>query len=231
MTDEEPIPSAGARAPGLVARWRLGLAMRIGGMVLGAALVVLLWIRWDYTAFMAWKGEAGPVPFFAVLAVLPAFGVPTTPFYVMAGVLFGVAGGLAGSALSLGVNLLLCYWIAHSGLKGWVEFVLRKTRYDLPTLEGGRALRFALLVKFAPGAPTFLKNYLIALSGVSFAVYFCLSFVVTMAWATGFIVLGESMLDRDFGQAAWALGALGLAGLTGWAVMRWWRGKRLGPRD
>lgn len=227
MSGEDPIPTACEHAPEPEARRRRGLVARVCGVALLAAFVVFLWIRWDYAALMAWKEEAGPIPFFAALAVLPAFGVPTTPFYVAAGVLFGVAGGLAGSALSLSLNLLLCYWIAHSGLKGWLESMLRKTRYDLPTLEGGRALRFALLVKLAPGAPTFLKTYLIALSGVSFVVYFWLSFVVTMVWAAGFIVLGESLLDRDFGQAAWALGALALAGLVGWAVLRWRLGKRL----
>ncbi len=76
-----------------------------------------------------------------------------------------------------------------------------------------------------------MKTYLIALSGVSFAVYFWLSFVVTMVWAAGFIVLGESMLDRDFGQAAWALGALAVAGLAGWGIVRLWRGKRRGVVD
>lgn len=193
-------------------------------MVAFAAAVVLLWIRYDAEAFAAWKAEAGPVPFFAALAVLPAFGVPTTPFYVLAGALFGVAGGLAGSAASLAVNLLLCYWIGRrSGLRPWLAQRLRRWSRDLPELEGGRALRFALLVKFVPGAPTFLKNYLLILAGVPFRLYFGLSFVVTMAWAAGFIVLGESMQDRDFGQAAWALGGLAVLGLAVWLGVRYWR--------
>lgn len=152
MTGKDQHPTPDHAAPERGARRRRGMVIRAGGTTAVAAFVVLLWIHWDYAAFMAWKEEAGPLPFFAALAVLPAFGVPTTPFYVLAGILFGVVGGLAGSALSLVLNLLLCYWIAHSGLKGWLESLLRKTRYDLPTLEGGRAMRFALLVKLAPGA-------------------------------------------------------------------------------
>ena len=192
-------------------------------------VVAVVWIRFDHGAFEAWREEAGPVPFFAALAVLPAFGVPTTPFYVLAGAMFGVAGGLAGSAASLALNLLLCYWIGQrSGLRHWLKRRLRRWSRDLPELEGRRAIRFALLVKFVPGAPTFLKNYLLILAGVPFRVYFGLSFVVTMAWAAGFIVLGESMLDRDFGQASWAAGGLAALALAVWLGARYWRGRRDG---
>ena len=143
---------------------------------------------------------------------------------MLAGATFGVAGGLVGSAVSLAINLLLCYWIGHrSGLRSWLTRRLSRWSRELPEMEGGRALRFALIVKLAPGAPTFLKTYLLVLAGVPFRLYFVLSFVVTMAWAAGFIVLGESMQDRDFTQAAWAVGGLVALGLVVALGVRCWR--------
>jgi uncharacterized membrane protein YdjX (TVP38/TMEM64 family) len=202
------------------------------GLLVGLVLAVTLalWMWWDQEAFMEWKRDAGALPFFAALAVLPAFGVPTTPFYLLAGATFGVAGGLLGSAISLAVNLLLCFWIARSGLRKWLEAALKRTRYRLPVVADGRVIRFALLVKFTPGAPTFIKTYLIAIAGVPFWLFFLLSYVVTMAYAAGFIVLGESMLDRDFGQAAWALAVLVVLGVAIWFGRRWWQ-RRNGPGD
>src|SRR5690606_24541820 len=99
----------------------------------------------------------------------------------------------------------------------------------LPEEGDRRAVRFALLVKFTPGAPTFIKTYLIAIAGVPFWLYFLLSYMVTMVYAAGFIVLGESMLERDFGQAAWALGALVALALLVWLGVRLWRGRNGAP--
>lgn len=200
--------------------WRWGAA----GLLVAALVAAALWWRWwDLSAFFAWQREAGPVPFFLALAILPAIGFPTTPFYVLAGAMFGVVGGLIGSAVSLAINLLLCFWIARSGLRRWLEAILARTAYRLPTMEGSRAIGFALLVKLTPGAPTTIKTYIIALSGVPFWAYFVLSFTITFAWAAGFIVLGESLLDRDFGQAGWALAALALLALAVWWGRRFWK--------
>jgi uncharacterized membrane protein YdjX (TVP38/TMEM64 family) len=198
---------------------------RIAGVVAFLVLVAAFALVWDPEAFQEWKQEAGPLPFFAALAVLPAFGVPTTPFYLLAGATFGVAGGLAGSAISLALNLLLCFWIARGALRRWLQAALARTKYRLPEQSDRRVIRFALLVKFTPGAPTFIKTYLIAISGVPFWLYFLLSYTVTMVYAAGFIVLGESMLDRDFSQAAWALGALVLLAVVVGVVVRRTRGR------
>jgi uncharacterized membrane protein YdjX (TVP38/TMEM64 family) len=202
--------------------WGAGRILRWLGAAAVVGMVVVMWRVWDYEALIEWKRQAGMVPFFLALAVLPAFGVPTTPFYLLAGATFGVGVSLAGSALSLGANLLLCYWIAHSALRPWLLRLLAGRGIRIPTLDRTRAFRFSLLVKLAPGAPTFVKTYLIALAGVPFAIYFVLSFVTTLAWGAGFIVLGESILDRNFSQAGFALGVLAAlaVGLTWWVRRR-----------
>ncbi len=212
--ENEPLDVSVGRRKARLLRW--------AGIAAVLVCVALMWRTWDYQAFIEWKRQAGLLPFFVALAILPAFGVPTTPFYILAGATYGVAVGLLGSAISLVVNLLLCYWITHSGLRPFLLRLLERRNIRIPTFERGRAWRFALLVKLAPGAPTFAKTYLIALAGVSFPIYFALSFVTTMAWGAGFIVLGESMLERKFGPAVWVLGALAVLAL----VATWWVRRR-----
>ncbi|MFC4729631.1 TVP38/TMEM64 family protein [Coralloluteibacterium thermophilus] len=166
------------------------------------------WLLWDPEAFAAWREDAGVVPFFLAMAVLPALGVPVTPFFVMAGATFGIRIGLLGSAVALALNLILSYWIAHGGLRPWLESLLARTRYSVPDFGGEGALRFTILVKLAPGVPLFIKHYLLGLAGVPFPIYFGVSAAITGVYATAFVVLGESLLERDVGVGAGAVAVL-----------------------
>jgi uncharacterized membrane protein YdjX (TVP38/TMEM64 family) len=179
-----------------------------------------VWLAWDHESFARWQEEAGPLPFFVALAIMPAFGLPTTPFYLLAGATFGTGLALAGSAASLAVNLALCYWIARSGVRPRLKRWLEGRGHRLPVVTPGREYRFALVMKLMPGVPTFMKNYLICLSGVPFAVYFTVAFIFTFLYAAAFIVLGDSLYEQDFSDTAWALGGLAVLGLGGWYLYR-----------
>jgi uncharacterized membrane protein YdjX (TVP38/TMEM64 family) len=199
--------------------WRV-----VRGVLFTLSLLALLWVwrEWDQDAFFAWKREAGPVPFFAALAILPALGVPTTPFFLLAGMTFGVAVGLVGTAASLAINMMLCFWIAHSGLREWLRRLLARWGKELPRMEPKQALRFALLVKLAPGVPTFVKQYALGLSGLKVLPYFLVSFLITMPYAAAFVVLGESVFDFDWQQAIGALVVLVVLSAALYALRRWW---------
>lgn len=186
-------------------------------------LVLALWITTDREAIRAWKAEAGPVPFFIALTVLPAIGFPATPFFVLAGALYGIWVGLLGTAAAVGANLLLCYWLANGKMRPWLERILSRSKYRLPNFAASRsnALRFTVLMRIAPGLPTFAKNYAVGMTGVPFRIYFGVSFVLTMLYAASFIVLGESIFDRDFSSMGIVLGVLALAGIAAlWIKVR-----------
>ncbi|WP_303854324.1 hypothetical protein, partial [Salinicola salarius] len=74
--------------------------------------------------FVGWGGvprEAletlHPLALLIAMAGLPALGIPMTPFYILAGLRFGVPGGLLFSAVATLLNLLLCYAIARGQLR------------------------------------------------------------------------------------------------------------------
>jgi len=190
---------------------------------LGLLALLWAWYNWDQAAFLAWKQEVGPVTFFAALAILPAIGVPTTPFFVLAGMTFGLTVGLLGTAVSLAINMVLCFWIAHSGLRTPLRQLLARWGRELPQVEGREALRFAVLIKLAPGVPAFVKQYALGLSGIRFGPYFLVSFLITLPYAFAFVVLGESIFAFDWEQGVGAL--LALLGLSGavWGVRYWWQ--------
>ncbi len=199
-------------------------ALRVAGLVLLAGLLYLLWSHWQSGALAAWKREASPVVFFATQAILPIFGVPTTPFFVVAGTTFGVRVGLLGTLAALAVNLTACYWIAQSGLRGVVERWLRRLGYEMPDFDGSKksAVRLSLAVKLAPALPGALKNYVLGMVGVPFGIFFGLSMLITGAYAAVLIVLGESLIEHDLVT----LGAIAGACLVLAVGFVWWRRRR-----
>jgi uncharacterized membrane protein YdjX (TVP38/TMEM64 family) len=194
-----------------------------------AGLALLVWTLWDRTAMTAWMSEARPLQYFVAAALLTTLGAPITPIFLVAGATFGVRVGLFGSFVALTASLVLTYWVARSGLRPWLESLLRRFGHELPNFgePGKSALRFALMVKLAPGVPAFLKNQALALAGVPFPLYLGLSLLITGAYVAALVLLGESLLEHDLGLtlALTAGAALAVA-----IVLLLWRRRRAGRR-
>lgn len=187
------------------------------------ALLLALWLFWNYELILSWKREADPLSFFLLMAVLPAFGFPITPLFVLAGAVFGSALGLVGSLLALAMNLLLCHWIAHSGFRPYLQRLLARTRHRLPSFDGHQrsALQFTLLLRITPGVPLFVKNYLLGFSDIPLKLHFGVSILLTGVYGAGFVLLGESMLEHNLLEAIIGLSLLILISLAVLRLRRW----------
>lgn len=140
---------------------------------------------------------AGAVPFFAGLALLPLIGLPVTPFYMLGGAVFGEWICLAGVSVSLLLNLLLSYAMAHCWLSAGLERLLsRRGRPRLPEVKGRNIWVYTLAIRLAPGPPLCIKNYLVALAGVPLGPYLLVSWPIAMGYAAGFIIVGDSLTHR-----------------------------------
>ncbi|HKQ68510.1 MAG TPA: VTT domain-containing protein [Polyangiaceae bacterium] len=197
------------------------------GAVIVAMLAFFVWSGWDSAALLAWKEDASPPVFFGAMSVLPALGVPVTPLFLLAGTTFGVRVGLLGSITALGLNLAICYWIARGGMRPRIEALVRRFDYELPVFEGKsrRTVRFAVAVKLTPGVPAFVKNYVLGMAGVPFALYFGLSMLITGGYAAALVVMGESLFEHDLRQAFAPVAVLAVLGLIGLGT-RWWLKRR-----
>lgn len=145
--------------------------------------------------------DLGFVPFFVAMAVLPVIGFPVTPFYLLAGASFGIWMSLLGTAVSQAVNLALAYWLARRYLSGIIEKLLRKANYKIPVVMPKHFINFTILVKITPGPPNFVKSFILGLAKIPFGIFFLISWPTTMGFAIGVIIFGDSLVDRDFGQA------------------------------
>jgi uncharacterized membrane protein YdjX (TVP38/TMEM64 family) len=184
-------------------------------------IIVALVVRsvWDQQALMAWVGRASPIQFFTMMALLPAVGLPITPFFVLAGATFGAKIGVLGSLVALAANLTGCYWIAQR-IRPRVESLLRRYQYRLPEGAKKHPARTVVAVKLAPVVPAFVKSYALGLSGVPFGIYLGLSMLITGAWAVPLVVLGESLLKHETTRALWAVVAVAALALILWLRRR-----------
>lgn len=217
-------PSSSRRPP-----W-ISWSVRILGGLLLLAFCVWLWKYRDFRTILEWQEDIDPLLFFTLLAILPAFGFPVTPFFVFAGATYGLVTGLGGSWIAIAVNLALSYWVARSGLRPTLIRIFRKTGIRMPDVKADNEVKFTVLVKLAPGVPAFAKNYLLGLADVPFRTFFWISLPITAAYASPFIILGDSVLDRDLGTTAWAVGILVVL-IGGYYAWRRWKGTPKGDSN
>ena len=187
---------------------------------LAAVLIVLLVGIWFAarqvhfgemaTRAVAYFREKGPLPFFVAMALLPAAGVPLSPFTVAAGPVFGPIMGVGNvilcSLLAVAVNVALSYWIASRALRPVVTRLVRWMGYTLPEIRPHATWTVSLLVRIVPGPPFFLQSYLLGLARVPFGVYMIVSTIVPAAYISATILLGDALMRGDrmamFGAAA-----------------------------
>ncbi len=200
--------------------WR-AIAVALPGVVIVLVLLLAIWQHRIDAAITALK-QAGPLPLFAAMVLLPLLGCPASPLYLLAGAALGLRDGIVCAAAAILINLLLTWWLSTRLLHGWLERLLaRWFEVRLATVPPRYAVRFALGVKLLPVVPTFVRNYIIALSGVPFPIFLSVGWVVSFAFAAIVIVLGDSLHDRDYRIAVIAvLAAIALAILARWFARR-----------
>ncbi|MEY2881137.1 MAG: hypothetical protein RLZZ15_3517 [Verrucomicrobiota bacterium] len=220
-----PAPSLPSSAPPAARRrpWLL-----VGGGV--AVVAVLGGIAWGVDAGR-WANEvigalraAGPVVFFAAMAVLPAVGFPLLPFALVAGPAFtpalGVGRVCACAVAAVSANTLLGYWLARRALRPVVERVLPRFGYAVPSLPAGTGWHAVLFVRLAPGLPFCVQSYVLGLLRVPLVPYLVLSTAIPAGYLVAAIA-GLGALQQ--GRTKAALIALAVVGALAAGVQLWRR--------
>jgi uncharacterized membrane protein YdjX (TVP38/TMEM64 family) len=145
--------------------------------------------------------DAGPLPFFAAMAVLPAVGFPLSPFIVMAEPVFGPALGTgrvaADAIVALAANATLSYAAARGLLRPLAAKLVDRMGYRLPEMGSGGAWELTLLVRIVPGPPVFIQGWLLGLARTPFGIYLTVSTLVQSAYLAGLFFLGDALKSGD----------------------------------
>lgn len=143
----------------------------------------------------------GPGVFFLALAVLPALGVPVTPFYLVASRSFGLPLALAGCLAAIAGNTALSYGLARSVMHPVVAWLVERAGRRVPQVRPRDRWMVALLLRITPGPPFFIQSYVLALGGIPFRIYMIVSLAVAWLYGTALIIFGETLLSGSVQKA------------------------------
>ena len=162
-------------------------------------------LRGSFAGAMGQVRAAGPLVFFAAMAVLPALGMPISVFILMAGPAFapqlGRGGVLAACAVSNLLSISLGYWLARRWLRPWLQKFVERSGHKVPQVARADQFEVALLLRITPGPPFFLQNFLLGLGEIPFPLYLAVSWLVVMLNTTGLVIFGAALVNGKAREA------------------------------
>ncbi len=225
-TPPPPLPPAAAPpspAPprGWRARGRHLWQAHPRALLLGLLLLVglpLLWGHLDLARLHTWAEHVNPALLFAALVLLPLATVPVTPLNLLAGIRFGLGGGLAFVAAAILCQHLLAYAAARA-LPQFLRAKLDPLRRRLPAQAHRDATIFTALI---PGAPYWAQLYVLPLIGVPPLIFLTLSTSLHAIRSLTAVIAGQVSDDPSVG---WVLVLATYSGLL--AVACFFAGRRM----
>ena len=183
------------------------------GAVIACGLGFLLLRQIGVDTALGWVKEiwerlqaAPPIVFFGAMAILTVFPVPLTPFYIVAGPLFGVLTSLLWIPPAIVLNNLIAYTLTTSLLRPWLQKIVAKRGLSIPTFKSRKEQNlFIAMVRITPGFPYFLQSLVLGLAGVERLPFLVISLAVHMIFVVGFLVLGRSAFNGEYGVAVIAI--------------------------
>lgn len=151
---------------------------------------------------------APPLLVFLAVVLLPLSGFPASPLYMLSGGIWGLSGGCFVAGVATIISLALSHRIGRSFLSPVLERLLRARSITIPKVSSRNQLIIILIVRFTPGVPFALQNYLLALAGVPFGPFMLVSVPINCAFVAGFILMGDSLFSGEIGGILMATAVL-----------------------
>lgn len=216
-------PSVGA-PPAWLARLKvfiLGAAL-LGGLLLAG---LILWSGLgpsDLLAGIEWTVDFladHPVLLFLGIALLPAIGFPVSILCVVGGAVFGREHGILIGAgicvLGVWVNVIWMYFLSAYPMREIVSRMLAYLGYTIPVLSNKQGFRLTLVIRFTPGVPLMIQNYLLGVVRIPFKNYWPISLFQQGLYCGAIAITGGSLLE---GNSAYVIAAIGFLVVVGVAL-------------
>lgn len=164
------------------------------------AISALVWYKGglDLEALHAWAEDMNGALVFLALTVLPLVGFPVSVLHAVAGAKFGLGLGLALVGLSIALQLFASYAIVRAA----PDFFARRFDWLRQRLPPATHRSLTLFTMVLPGAPYFAQNYVLAVVGVPFRIFFYYSFPIHFGRSVIGVIFGEWSDDLTPGRIA-----------------------------
>lgn len=143
-----------------------------------------------------------PTLFFLGIIVLPGLGIPSTPFFILAGLVYApLIGPLVTIALitsALTLNILWTHLLAAGPGRRLAGYILRKRTDSLPSLSESNRLSIVCLLRISPLIPLFIQNYFLGFSRVPLSQSLIVGAAAQAVYAALFVIFGKALFTgRD----------------------------------
>lgn len=195
-----------------------------GSLVVLALAVGVLWLMAagvEGAAVIQAMNRLGTGPLVVLAAVLPVAGFPISMVYLLIGARFGPVIGLGIVGGVTAVHLLGTHWIARGFLREPLLRLVKRRGHHVPVVPPGENAAIALMVMLAPAIPYFVRNYVLALSGIPLRIYLWVALPIHVLRSYVALFLGEFGSSPSRGGLVF-LGIFYSVKLALFAVVAWW---------
>jgi len=137
------------------------------------------------------------------------------------GARFGPEIGLMVVAGITALHLLGTHWVARGFLRARLQRFIERRNHHVPEVPPGENGAIALMIMLAPGIPYFLRNYVLALSGIPLRIYFAIAMPIHVLRSYVALFLGD-IGSGPSGRAWIFLGIFYGTKLAIFAGVAWW---------
>ena len=169
---------------------KLWLKLAIAAVVIGIVVLALSELV-DWPKVREWMQHLDHGSLLGLMTVLPLMGFSISLIYLVIGAVFGGPMGVLVVAGITALHLLGSHWIGRGFMRKPLERWLEKRKYRLPELSPGEDASVALMAVLVPGPPYFVRNYLLAVSGIPLRIYFWVCWPVYVLRSCIVIFLGD----------------------------------------
>lgn len=199
---------------------------------LAIALIALVAVAWflyvhrgelNRETLTAYGQGLHATTFILAFLVLPLVGFPISIFLFLAGVRFGLQGGMLVSGIAVLFHNFAAFRLAHGLFRSKVRSRLRKAGYNIPSIKPEHRVWFTALWAAIHGPPYIAKLYLLALTDIPLRTYFWVGGPIYVAFCIIPVGAGSAVMNFDMKWIYLLVGAS--AALT---VLGYWLKNRFG---
>jgi uncharacterized membrane protein YdjX (TVP38/TMEM64 family) len=152
------------------------------------------------------------VAIFLGIALGTLIGVPASPLYAAAGVIWGLSG-FPLMLLAMTLHLVVGYFLTKTVARPVIEKILKKfkNKISLSAFDAKKLgpIKITLFIRMLPAIPLCVKTYGLSIMEIPFWSYFIPSLIIELLWALGYALAGEAFIKGQWmmfaGAAAFIL--------------------------
>lgn len=159
----------------IVKRHRTGVCVTLVLAMLGGYVFHVYGDQVSREVILSYGKSLSPAWFIAGFMVLPLAGMPVSILLFLAGIRFGLWGGMALATCGVYFHHVVAYHLVHhrfrERIRGRLKRRLQRSGYKLPAIKEGNQIWFTVLFVAIHGPPYAFKLYLLALTEIPFRIY------------------------------------------------------------